>query len=221
MIILEYNKKHHKKIIHAVNLALKHGKVVAYPTDTSYGLAIDPTNAAALRKFYKIKQRSSRQPVHIVVASVTQAKKYVQWNRWADKLAEKFWPGQISLVLPLKSTISESAKFAKLFSAGTGTLGLRVPKNIIALDIVKALKTPITATSANPSGQSAGGHDSYSAGDIVKQFSKLQHKPDIIIDAGTLPKRKPSTLVKIEENRSFEILRAGPITKKQIAKILK
>ncbi len=216
MIIVQYNKKHHQQIIHAINLALKHGKVVAYPTDTSYGLAVDPTNAVALKKFYAIKERSIKKPVHIIVSSVQQAKKYVQWNMSAEKLSKKFWPGQLTLVLPVKSKES----FVKTFAASTGSLGLRMPKNLIALDLVKAFKKPLTATSANPAGAKRGGYDSYSAEDIVKQFSKLKHKPDIIIDAGKLSKRKPSTLVKVVRENEFEILRTGPITKKQISKIL-
>ena len=223
MIILEYKKKHHQEIIHAVNLALKHGKVVAYPTDTSYGLAVDPTNAQAVKKFYKIKERTAKKPVHIVVASVAQAKKYAQWNKYAQKLAAKFWPGQISLVLPLsaKTSAAKENVFLKQFSAGTKTVGLRVPKNQIALDIVKTLKRPITATSANPSAHLSGGYDSYSAEDIIKQFSKQKYKPDIIINAGKLPKRKPSTVAKINEDGTFEIFREGPVTKKQIQNILK
>lgn len=226
MIVLKYSQKHHRKIIHAISLSLKHGKIVAYPTDTSYGLAVDPTQPAALKRFYRIKQRTLRQPIHIVVASVAQAKQYGQWNQYAQKLVNQFWPGPLSLVLPLKTStkIGQASKnpklqFVKSFSADTGTIGLRCPQNKIALDIVKVLGQPITATSANPSHHGAGSYDSYSAQDVIDQFSKQKHKPDIIIDAGTLPKRKPSTLVKVNSNGSFEILRAGPITKKQITKI--
>lgn len=221
MIIIDYKKKHHKKMIHAVSLALKHGKVIAYPTDTSYGLAVDPTNPAALKKFYQIKERSTKKPVHIVVGSIADAKQYAVWNKQAQKLAKKFWPGALSLALPIKFGVTKKFKFVKLFSAGTKTIGLRMPKNQIALDIVKTLQKPITATSANPSAHLSGGYDSYSAEDIIKQFSKQKHKPDIIIDAGKLPKRKPSTLVKILADGEIEILRAGSITKEQITKILK
>jgi L-threonylcarbamoyladenylate synthase len=216
MIVIDYNKKQHKQIIHAVALALKHGKVVAYPTDTSYGLAIDPTRPTAIKKLYKIKLRSAKQPVHIVVGSVAQAKKYVHWNLHASKLVNKYWPGALSLVLPIKTRTG----FVKSFSAGTGTLGLRMPKNIIALDLVKALGQPITATSANPSGKLAKGYDSYSAEDVIEQFSKQTHKPDIIINAGALPKKRPSTLVKVSPQGEYEILRPGPISEKQIKNTL-
>ncbi len=222
MIIIEYKKKYHQKIIHAVNLALKHGKVVAYPTDTSYGLAVDPTNSVALKNFYRIKERTTKKPVHIVVASAAQAKQFSVWNKHAQKLIKKFWPGQLSLVMPINpSALKVKANaFLKKFSAGTNTIGLRLPKNQVAIDIVKALKKPITATSANPSAHLSGGYDSYSAEDVIKQFSKQKYKPDIIIDAGTLKKTKPSTLVKVNEDGSFEILRRGQITKEQIQKVI-
>lgn len=225
MIIIKYQKKNHKAIIHAAVLALKLGKTVAYPTDTSYGLAVDVTNPAALKKFYKIKQRSVKKPVHIVVASIAQAKKYGQWNRVVQKLTNKFWPGPLSLVLPMKRGLrKKEQRFLKLFAAGTGTVGLRLPANPIALALVKQLKAPITATSANSPRDLAGGFDSYTAEDIIKQFSKLKYKPDIIIDAGRLPKRKPSTLLKIEHKvtgQGYEVLRKGPITEKQIKATLK
>lgn len=221
MIIIKYQKKNHKAIIHAAALALKHGKVVAYPTDTSYGLAVDVTNKTALKKFYQIKERDAKnKPVHMAVATVAQAKKYGQWNKVAQALTKKFWPGALSLILPVSGQ-AKNKDFIKLFSAGTGAIGLRMPKNSIALDMVKQLKNPITATSANPSAHLSGGYDSYSVEDIINQFSKLKHKPDIIIDAGRLPKKKPSTLVKLEQRvvgKGYNILRKGPITEKQIAR---
>jgi tRNA A37 threonylcarbamoyladenosine synthetase subunit TsaC/SUA5/YrdC len=104
----------------------------------------------------------------------------------------------------------------KKLSAGTGFLGIRHPKNKIALDLAKTLGRPITTTSANPpSGQ--GGDDSYSVGDIVKQFTNKKYKPDVVINAGKLPKRKPSTVVKIAHNQA-KILRIGPISEKRILK---
>ena len=96
-----------------------------------------------------------------------------------------------------------------------------MPKSEIALDMVKSLKFPITATSANPSAHISGGYDSYSAEDIITQFSKQKYKPDIIINAGKLPLRKPSTLLKIIDGEDFKILRAGPITERQIKSCIK
>jgi|SRR6266404_6189752 len=211
MVILKYNKQHHKQIIRSAVLALKQGKIVAYPTDTSYGLAADATNTKAVNKLYKIKGRAFNKPVHVVVPSVAYAKKIVRWNKISSALAKKFWPGAVTLVLGLKI---KDLKFKKL-SAATGFIGLRMSNNKIALDLAKYLGVPITATSANISGFS----DSYSAEQIIKQFKNKKHKPDIIISAGKLPKRKPSTIVKVDGER-IEILRKGPISKKQVKQAL-
>jgi L-threonylcarbamoyladenylate synthase len=215
MIILDYDEKNHKNIIRAVTLALKHGKVVAYPTDTSYGLAVDITNKKAVDLLYKIKDRPKKQPIHLVVSSVSEAKKISVWNKYADKLAKNFWPGALSLVLPLASKSISIAQF----SGGTGTIGLRMPDNKIAMDLVKALGRPMPAVSANPAGKNAG-VDSYSAQAIIDQFDKQKYKPDIIINAGRLPKRKPSTLIAISDDGNHTILRHGPVTETKIKKTL-
>lgn len=215
MIILDYDENNHKNIIRAVTLALKHGKVVAYPTDTSYGLAVDITNKKAVDLLYKIKDRPKKQPIHLVVSSVSEAKKISVWNKYADKLAKNFWPGALSLVLPLASKSISIAQF----SGGTGTIGLRMPDNKIAMDLVKALGRPMPAVSANPAGKNAG-VDSYSAQAIIDQFDKQKYKPDIIINAGRLPKRKPSTLIAISDDGNHTILRHGPITETKIKKTL-
>ncbi len=212
MIILDYQKKNHKKIIHACVAALKTGKVVAYPTDTSYGLAADANNIKAIKKLYSIKGRNFNKPVHIVLPSMAYAKNITRWNRAAEKLAKKFWPGALTLVLPLRI----NDKGLRILSAKTAYIGLRMPKNQIALDLAKHLNRPITATSANRSGQV----DSYTANDVLRQFKLSKYKPDKIINAGKLPKRKPSTIVKIFPSGKIEILRQGPVSENQINKVL-
>jgi L-threonylcarbamoyladenylate synthase len=215
MIIIDYKKKNHKQIITACVHALKQGKVMAYPTDTSYGLAVDATNLKAIKRLYKIKERGFNQPVHVVVPSVTYAKKTAKWNQTAEKLITKFWPGPLTLVLELRS----KGQALSVLSAKTDTVGVRYPNNNIALDLAKHFKKPITTTSANPSAHLSGGFDSYSADDVIAQFKSKKYRPDIIINAGKLPKRKPSTLVKINNNQ-IKILREGAISKKQIQKAL-
>lgn len=218
MEVIKYIPARHKQIIAAAVKALREGKTVVYPTDTSYGIACDITSARARARFYKVKERTPQQPVHIIVPSREWAKKIAKWNSSASGLARAFWPGPLSLVLPLKQPPSRLPEYLKIISAGTGTVGLRLPDNKVALSLAHALGKPIPATSANPSAHLSGGFDSYSSADVIKQFSKQKHKPDIIIDAGQLPKRKPSTLVKIfgSNMADWEVLRPGPVTKKQI-----
>ncbi len=214
MIILDYAKKHHKKIIQASVAALKAGKVVAYPTDTCYGLAVDVENLKAIKKVFAIKGRSFNKPISVIPSSVAASKKFAVWNKIAVKLANKFFPGAITLVLKIKDTELRK-KEIKLLSANSGEIGLRQPKNSIALDLAKYLKRPITTTSANLSGQP----ECYSAEDLLKQFGKAKYKPDIVINAGQLKKNKPSTLVKIVDGQVV-VLRSGPITKNQIKSYL-
>jgi len=214
MVIIDYKKQYHKQIIAAAAKALKQGKAVAYPTDTSYGLAVDAGNIKAVKKLYKIKGRNFNKPVHVVVPSIAYGKKIARWNPAASKLAKKFWPGALTLVLPVGKGLDPSLqKPIRQLSANTGTIGLRMPKNKIAMDLAKHLGRPITATSANLSGQP----DCYSADDIIRQFRNQTHHPDIIINAGKLSKRKPSTLVSVSGN-AIKILRQGPISEKQIIK---
>ncbi len=214
MIILDYQKKYHNKIIEAAVAALKSGKSVVYPTDTSYGLAVDATNIKAIKKLYRIKGRNFNQPVHIVVPSFAYAKSIAVWNSKAEKLAKMFWPGPLTLVLGLRS----KGIGYRLLSGGTSTLGLRYPKNKFALDLVKSFNRPITATSANPA-KILGGFDSYSAKDVIRQFENKKYQPDVIINSRRLPKRKPSTLVKVFDD-VYKIMRPGPVSEKQIHKAL-
>jgi len=232
MVIIDYKVKYHKQIIAAAVKALKQGKAVAYPTDTSYGLAVDAGNIKAIKKLYQIKGRSFNKPVHIVVPSVAYAKRIARWNKPSSLLAKRFWPGPLTLVLELKvsagggSAFGGKSKKLKVLSPGTGTIGLRMPRNKIAMDLAKYLGRPITATSANLSGQP----DCYSADEIVAQFSagggsasggqKQKYQPDIIINSGKLPKRKPSTLARVFGDE-VKILRQGSVSEKQIIKSLR
>ena len=222
MVIIDYQKKLHKQIINACVLALKQGKVIAYPTDTSYGLAVDAGSVRAIKKLYQIKGRNFNKPLHVVVPSLAYAKRIVIWNKAMEKLSHRFWPGALTLIAVLKvsarggSASGGKSKKLKVLSANTGTIGLRMPKNNIAQDLAKNLGRPITATSANVSGQA----DCYSAGDIIGQFKNQKYKPDIIINAGKLPKRKPSTLVRVFDD-VVKVLRQGPVTEKQILKSLR
>lgn len=210
MLIIDYQKKYQSKIIHACVLALKQGKVLAYATDTSYGFAVDAQNQQAVTKLYKVKGRDFKKPIHVVVPSIAYAKRIADFSLVAQKLAKKFWPGPLTLVLKVKD------KKLNALTSGTNFIGLRMPNSNLALGLAKKLGRPITATSANLSGQP----DSYSATTIIEQFQKQKFQPDIVINAGRLPKTKPSTVVKVD-GKQLEILRKGPIKFHQILLALK
>src|SRR5262245_38853023 len=128
---------------------LKKGGVVVYPTDTAYGLAVDATNLVAVKKLYRLKGRDFHKPVHVIPPSKAWIEKIVKLDAKAKLLIEKLMPGPLTLVLPLKI---KGPAWQKL-SAGTKTMGIRRPKNKVALDLAMLLGKPITTTSANLSGQ--------------------------------------------------------------------
>ncbi|HLC44450.1 MAG: threonylcarbamoyl-AMP synthase [Candidatus Doudnabacteria bacterium RIFCSPHIGHO2_01_FULL_50_11] len=212
MQVLATNKT---SILHAVKTLQKGGAVV-YPTDTSYGLGVDAMNLSAVKKLYKIKRRGSKKPVHVVVSSQAQAQKLVRMSPLSVKLFKNLLPGPLTLVLRLKA----KNRSLRTLSAGTGSLGIRMPKNNVALRLVRALGRPITATSANPSRDLSGGYDAYSAKEVILQFRKKKHKPDLVLDGGRLRKVRPSSVVAIVDER-VKIIREGPISKRRIENALR
>jgi L-threonylcarbamoyladenylate synthase len=191
---------------------LKNGKAVVFPTDTAYGLAVDATNAGALRRLYKIKGRNFKSPVHVIFPDISSAKKAVYIGPLAKKLMKKWWPGPLTLVLRLKKNALNRLCW-KILSASTKKLGLRCPKDHASLRLSKELKRPITATSANKSGMPA----CYSVKEVQKQFSSSITKPDYYLDGGRLKKIKPSTVVAIDSNKLL-LIREGPVDFSEIKK---
>lgn len=187
---------------------LKQGGIVAYPTDTAYGLAVDATNAKAVKKLYALKGRNFKNPIHVIPPTRAWIAKLVKVSSTAKKLIEHLMPGPVTLVLPLKA----SGPAWKLLSAGTKTLGIRRPKHKLALDLAYFLGRPITTTSANLSGQS----NTYSPADIKKQFKNKI----FILDGGKLKQTKPSTVVLLTAGH-VKILRPGPISETKINQAIK
>jgi len=188
-----------------IALALKYlraGKSVVYPTDTAYGLGVDAENAKAVQCLYKIKGRGYKKPTHVIVHNSSAVKKCTIVTPSGLRLMRKFWPGALTIVLDLKSKKSG----LRMLSAGTGTIGVRMPDDEIALALAKKLGRPITTTSANP----AGGPAPYTIQDSAKQFKNRARQPDLYLDGGKLPKTKPSTIVSLKYDK-IEVLRRGPI----------
>ena len=128
---------------------LRAGRLVAFATETVYGLGGDARQGAAVAGIYAAKGRPSFNPLIAHVASVTEAQKLVQWNDWADMLASAFWPGPMTLVLPLRSGHGVS----ELVTAGLSTLAVRVPSHPTAQRLLEKVGGPVAAPSANPSGR--------------------------------------------------------------------
>lgn len=201
MISIKITPKNRRAAIRAAARVLKRGGVVAYPTETTYGLGCDPRNTKAVAKIYRIKGREKKKPLLLVAASVAQVKMIAVLVGASLALARRYWPGPLTLVLPAKRTVHGSRITVH------GRLAIRVTSSSIANAIAKSFGFPIVSTSANRSGKA----DARSGRDIHRAFGTARHQPDLLLDAGTLPKRKPSTIVKAAPDGSFSTLRQGAV----------
>lgn len=125
------------------------GQLIAMPTETVYGLAGDARNGEAVARIFEAKGRPSFNPLIVHVADAQAARKYAVWSDLADRLAQAFWPGALTLVLPLR----DDAGLSTLVSAGLNSVALRVPAHPVAQALLQASDAPLAAPSANPSGR--------------------------------------------------------------------
>ncbi len=196
-------KKNRKSVLEAAAKEIRRGGIVAYPTDTAYGIGADATNARAVAGVFGIKGRDAKKGLPIIVADAGMAKKFFILKTWDSKLAARYWPGPLSIVLPAKSGIARAA-------LERGTAAVRVPDSAVARELSRLAGRPLVATSANPSGAAAA----YSARAVRGYFSFKAKAPDLIIDAGALRKRKPSTIVALDGAGELIVLRRGPVSPK-------
>ena len=182
------------------------GGIVAYPTDTVFGLGCDPFSVDSVDRLVKLKQRS-KGALPVLVDSMQAARRLGELNRAATILAGKFWPGPLTLVVPVRVKLPDPITDSSQF------VGLRIPKHEIALKLIGKCKGNIVGTSANVSGQSS----SRTAEDVVVS---LGGQIELVLDGGPSPLGKESTVAKIL-GLSFEVLREGAISREEILKALK
>lgn len=178
--------------------ALKKSGVIMHATETCYGFACDALNKKAVLRLYNLKKMDLGKPSSIMVASFAQAKKYGYFNPLATRLAKKYWPGPLTIIVPRKKTLP------KFLNPTSKTIGIRVPAHSLTQKILRAYKHPLITTSANISGKK----EVYSVRAFLKSMPKNVSVPDLIIDSGAIPKQKPSTIISIEKNK-IKILRQG------------
>ncbi|MSQ13932.1 MAG: threonylcarbamoyl-AMP synthase [Dehalococcoidia bacterium] len=186
----------------AVDL-LREGGVVAYPTDTLYGLGADAFNEAAVERVFVIKGRPHGMPLPLLLADADAlAQVASEVPPLARVLAERFWPGALTLVIP------RSAKVPELVSGRGWKVGVRVPDHPVPRELARRLGAPITGTSANKS----GGPDPRTAADVRSQLGEMV---DLVIEGGGLPAGQPSTVLDLT-GPSPRIVRAGAISKEAL-----
>ncbi len=192
--------------IRRVAQALDTGGVVALPTDTFYGLAVDPVNLRAVDRIYDLKTRARHKPLSLLIGDVSQAYELARGiGADFDRLAERFWPGPLTIV------VRAGTKLPLRVTANTGNVALRVPEAPICRAVVSQLGLPITATSANLRGLP----ECTWAGCVREQFGD---KIPLIVDGGPTARSVATTIVDLSGGESsWMILREGAIPTHEIA----
>jgi L-threonylcarbamoyladenylate synthase len=186
---------------------IKRGQVVGVPTDTFYGLAADPFNLAAVEEIYRVKGRPENRALPILVSSIEQAAtltRDVPENFL--KLAQKLWPGALTIV------VEASHRLPLKVTANKGRVALRWPNSRVACAIIEQVGSPITGTSANISGYPSCSN----AQELVQQ---LGGRLPLILDSGDTGARVSSTIVNLD-GEDWKIVRPGQITEDEIEKVL-
>lgn len=182
------------------------GGLVAYPTDTVYGLGCNPFNEEAVTRLVRAKERP-RGALPILVNSMVAAKELGEFTRASMVLAAKFWPGPLTIVVPLKT------KLPSAVTDDTPFVGLRIPKHENALELIGKCDGRIIGTSANISG-----HPSHATADQV--LGDLGERIDLVLDGGPTPLGKESTVAKVM-GLAVEVVREGAISRDEILKALR
>jgi L-threonylcarbamoyladenylate synthase len=193
-------------IVRAAGL-IRAGQPVAIASETVYGLAADATNGEAVARIYAAKRRPSFNPLIVHVLSTADAAGFARFNDTADRLAAAFWPGPLTLVLPLLP----DAPIAALVCAGLETVALRVPAHPAIRALLGESGRPLAAPSANASGTISP----TTAAHVVRS---LDGRIPLIVDAGATAHGLESTIVKVEADRLI-LLRPGPIEAEALARI--
>lgn len=182
---------------------LRAGGNIGLPTETVYGLAADATNGLAVANIFELKNRPKLNPLICHVADVEMAKAHGEFSSVAEILADAFWPGPLTLVVPLKS----DSDIHPLVTAGLGTIGLRMPRGI-ARTVISEVGNPLAAPSANRSGR-------ISPTEAQHVTSEFEGSDLLVLDNGPCEEGIESTILKVNGN-SLILLRPGTITAEQI-----
>ena len=183
--------------------AINDGAIVVFPTDTVYGLGCNPYNHDAVLSLYEIKKRKKTKSFPVLGYSKKELEKIAEFNSLEEKIAEKFWPGPITLILKIKD--KEIQKSLDL----EGKIAVRVPNNQCILALLKECKL-LVATSANISGTTTFNDPN--------ECSKNLSGYDLLMDGGIISSQGESTIVEIENN-DVRILRKGNVSEEEIKKI--
>lgn len=189
--------------------ALKNGQIVAFPTETVYGLGAIATNQEAVASVYQVKGRPSDNPLIVHVSSIDQVTEVVEsFPAEAEKLIEAFWPGPLTIILPVKEGI-----FAPSVTGGRKTVAFRMPDHPLALALIQACQEPIVGPSANKSGRPSPTKVSHVMDDFNGKIAG-------ICDGGMTRIGLESTVIDLSDTENISILRPGFVSREAIEKVL-
>lgn len=197
MKVVKVSLNNLNKVVNAAVSALQKGKILICPTDTVYGLVADATNPKAVKEIFLIKKRSTKKPLGVFIISIAAAKKFAEINKAQEKFLKKVWPGKVTVVLKSKNTLPKSLGASK-------TIGIRIPKYPFLSSVLQKFNGPLAQTSVNISGEPPLNN----VQSIVRLFQNKKYKPDIIFNAGALPKSLPSAVIDLTKPKK-KILRKG------------
>src|SRR3989344_1458162 len=224
IIRVDLNKDYSTAIAEAVAV-LSSGGTVVYPTDTLYGLGANALDEKAAEKIFKIKNRSFSKPLPIIIKNMIWAKELAYIEQGMEVILSKVWPmvsaaataggdffvaGEGTAILPKKNIVP------MIVSAGTRNIGMRIADYVFVDKLLGRFGYPLISTSANISGE----EPTNDINKIIALFEERDERPDLIIDAGVLPKSEPSTVLDLTNPWQPKILRVGPSKPEQLLKLL-
>lgn len=190
-----------KTNIRAAAQIARRGGLVVYPTETVYGLGCDPLNVQAVKRVLDVKG-DRKKPLPVLAASIVDADKVAFVSPNGKKLAAKFWPGHLTMVFPKKPALPDIVTF------GWDSVGLRIPNNDVALQLISLSGGLLIGSSANRTGEEP-------ARRVQEISGELKEMVDVVLDGGPAVQGRPSTVVDLTSEKP-RILREGPISLKAI-----
>lgn len=189
----------------AASRIVRKGGLVVYPTETVYGLGCDPFNIEAVKRIFKVKGER-RKPLPILASSINHVEKIASMSQEGKKIAKKFWPGPLTLVFPKKLVLPN------MVTCNLNSVGVRIPKHDVALQLISSSNGLLIGTSANKTGEKP-------PRTVQEATQPLKEDVDVVLDGGPTTLGKPSTVADLTTKKP-RILREGPISLKEISDII-
>jgi len=193
-----------RNILAASRIVIK-GGLVAYPTETVYGLGCDPFNVEAVKRVFKVKGER-RKPLPVLASSLNHVERIAYMSQDGKKIAEKFWPGPLTLVFPKKLVLPD------VVTCNVDTVGVRIPKHDISLQLISLSNGLLIGTSANKTGEKP-------PRTVHEAAQQLKEEAEVFLDGGPTTLGRPSTVADLT-SRKPRILREGPVGLEEISDII-